>query len=439
MPDDEHRIRVALELNALHSTGAFGDSLEGARIGTGTPIYDINGEQLYERIPLTGPGLVGYADVAVNPAMGAVLMAVSHGLRWNEPALLRYARQALAKQLPHSRDPDTARFVAYSYPKIGVQFRAGAEELALLELYSWRPVPREQTRPPNDAAAPFMPSNFERWSFLDKPPVPERLGERRRTFEARVREIEAVPGRHRLGLDRIARGPFSDVVDLKPRGPISTSARGGSPKEVDLTVSDGGTGGNGGVGTGNGGTGAGGTATAGAPSRKGELQFSTRGTNHATCYEIQGQATPVWCVAASVEMLLDFYRYQYTQQRLAKALGLGTTSNPNELPTGQESKVKTVIEAMTSNALKVRIKTDPTWDDFRDEIIANRPVISFVPGHARTVAGYIDTGAVTSELGPFRGLLVYDPWPPKKGVVSRWENIDVQIYTFAFMARLKVA
>lgn len=436
MPDDEHRVRVALELNALHSTGAFGDSLEGARIGAGTPIYDINGVQLYERIPLTGPDLAGYADVAVNPAMGAVLMAVSHGLRWSEAALLRQAQHALAKLLPPgSREPDATRFVAYSYPKIAVQFLAGGEELALLELFSWRPVPREQERPPNDVPSPFMPSNFERWSFLDRPPVPEQLGERRRTFEARVREIEAVPGRHRLALDRIARGPFADAVDLTPRGPIAGSAPSESRNEVDMTVSDGGTGG---VGTGNG-AGAGGTAAAGAPSSKGELQFSTRGTNHATCYEVQGQATPVWCVAASVEMLLDFYRYQYTQQRLAKALGLGTTANPTDLPAGQEGTVVTVIEAMTSNALKVKIKADPTWADFRDEIVANRPVISFVPGHARTVAGYIDTGPVTSALGPFRGLLVYDPWPPKKGVVSRWENVDVQIYTFAFMARLKVA
>ena len=54
MPDDEHRLRVALELNALHASAAIGDALEGARIGSGTPIYDLNGELLYERIPLSG-------------------------------------------------------------------------------------------------------------------------------------------------------------------------------------------------------------------------------------------------------------------------------------------------------------------------------------------------------------------------------------------------
>lgn len=88
MPDDEQRIRVAIELNALNATGAIGDALEGAAIGTGTPIYDLNGTLLYERIPLTGDGVAGYADVAIHSTIGAVLMAVSHGLAWDGRALL---------------------------------------------------------------------------------------------------------------------------------------------------------------------------------------------------------------------------------------------------------------------------------------------------------------------------------------------------------------
>ncbi len=137
-------------------------------------------------------------------------------------------------------------------------------------------------------------------------------------------------------------------------------------------------------------------------------------------------------------MLLDFYRYEYTQTRVAAALGLGTQSNPQDLPTGQEGIVINAIEALTSKALDVTRLDDPTWENFRDEIVANRPVISIVPGHARTVAGYTDTGPVTPALSAFRGLLVYDPWPPVQGVVTRWENVDVQIYTIAFTARLSL-
>ena len=56
---------------------------------------------------------------------------------------------------------------------------------------------------------------------------------------------------------------------------------------------------------------------------------------------------------------------------------------------------------------------NPGFDVFRSEILANRPLISFVPGHSRTVAGYTrNLIALVSQL-PFRGLQVYDPWPPK--------------------------
>jgi hypothetical protein len=210
MPDDEHRIRVALELNALHAAGAFGNSLEGAHIGTGTPIFDLNGTNLYERIPLTGENLAGYADVAVDPAMGAVLMVVNLGFEWKERSLLAQAERALRKRLaPGAREPDSHRFVAYSYPKLAVQFCAGDEELALLELGSWRQVPPARERAPNE-----MPSFFDRWSYLDNHPLPERLSVKRQSFEARVREIESIPGRHLLALDRIARGQFADVIEM---------------------------------------------------------------------------------------------------------------------------------------------------------------------------------------------------------------------------------
>lgn len=440
MPDEEQRVRVALELNALNWTGAFDDSLEGARIGVGTPIYDLHGTQLWERIPLTSDRHVGYADVAVHPAIGAVLMAVSQGLEWNEEALLEEADRAVGKHLPPgAKAPDERRFVAYSYPKLAVQFRAGDEELALLELWSWLPVP-----PQREDAENGMPSSFSRWSYLDHQ-SPDLLDLKRRAYDARVRELETVPGRLKLPLDRIDRDVFAANVDVLPRSPFAAPAGDGAGGDAGPGIGgvDGGVGGGaagagigagGGGAAGGGGGGAAGAAAAALPSQR-ELQFSASGTNHALCYELQGQATSLWCVAASVQMLLAFYRFEYAQDRLATALGLGTQAQPKDLAVGQEGKVVNAIRTLTSNGFDVTMKKDPDWTDFRDEIIANRPVISFVPGHARTIAGYTDTGPVTASLGPFLGLLVYDPWPPNAGVVTRWENSAVRIYKFAFMAR----
>ena len=135
-----------------------------------------------------------------------------------------------------------------------------------------------------------------------------------------------------------------------------------------------------------------------------ELHYSPRDTDHLPCCELRGQQTNVWCVAASCEMLLNFYRYTYDQVRLARELGLGTLSNPNGLPYARVGDVVTVLDNLTSNALDAAMHTNPGFNVFRDEIRANRPLISFVPGHSRTVAGY--TRTLWSITPGFRGLLV---------------------------------
>ena len=96
----------------------------------------------------------------------------------------------------------------------------------------------------------------------------------------------------------------------------------------------------------------------------------------------------------------------------------------------------TVIEAMTSNALDANINTSPNFNEFRTEIRANRPLISFIWGHSRTVAGYTRQNFVFWGMTPFRGLLVYDPWPPNVGVITRWENFDTQSYFATYTARV---
>ena len=39
-------------------------------------------------------------------------------------------------------------------------------------------------------------------------------------------------------------------------------------------------------------------------------------------------------------------------------------------------------------------------------------------------------------MTPFRGLLVYDPWPPSTGVITRWENFDTQTYQYGYSAQV---
>lgn len=373
---------AGIELSALRAAGVLGDEYEKLKIPKqGTPIHDLSGPVLFYRLPLMrGRTAAGYVDIAAEEALGEPLLATAVGGVWDEKAFIEQGTAAARK---HSRRLkfDSVRFVAYSFPKIALQFRLGDAEVLLLELFTWVPVPPAKPRD----RKPLEPENFERFSLLEELPAADR---RRRTtsFRKRVAAWDRPEIRRRdfslIHAENLAAAKF--VIKL-----------------IDQR----------------------------------ELHYSARDTDHAPCYELRGQQTSVWCVGASVEMLLNFYRYTYDQVRLAQELGLGTLANPNGLPYARVGDVVTVLENLTSNALDATMHTNPGFTLFRDEIRANRPLISFVPGHSRTVAGY--TRSLWSIASGFRGLLVYDPWPPNAGVITRWENFATQTYQYAYTAVLR--
>jgi len=372
-----------LELSALRLADVLPQSFERARIArAGTVIFDLTGVPLFRRLPLAkGRGKVGYADIAVNPVMGEALLGVTSGVNWNQ-AELREAAQAAARR--HRWRFDTIRFVAYSFPKIAAQFLLRGREVGMLELFSWQPVPEQpQERELTE------PGNFERWSYVEAAGrsgaaragrLEERIGLWRETFTPR-----------RLGaidMARIDRTALSRYVELRPLW----------------------------------------------ETRK--LHYTTRDADHSPCFEVRGQETSVWCVGASSQMFLEFWRYEYSQTRIANELGLGTKANPNGLPYNRVGDVPIALEALSSKAMDVVMHTNPSWSLFRGEIRANRPLISFVPGHSRAVAGYYSGLLSMAGMPPFRGLLVYDPWPPNSGAITQWENFDLQTYQYAYTAKL---
>ena len=318
-------------------------------------------------------------DIAAHPAVGAPLIAVSSGFEWNAKAILSQAATA-ARRLEY----DATRFVAYSFPKVGVQFLNDGKEVLLLELATWAPVPPA----PRKRRKPLQPSNFERWSLLEELPAAQKRAASRR-YNARVKAWSGTRFR-RFDPTMVSKSRFDEL-------------------QVKIKLFD---------------------------SR--ELHYSPDDATHHTCYELYGQLTNVWCVAASTQMLLAFYRYGYTQDRIATALGLGTRATPNGLPYARVADVVTQLEALSSNGLDATMTVNPAFTLFRNEIRANRPMISFIPSHSRTVAGYIQYTLALPGLTPFRGLLVYDPWPPSTGVITRWENWDTQTYQYGYNAHVKL-
>ena len=380
----DHIQRIAgFELNALRASETLGEEFEKLKVERrGTPVYDINGTLLFYRLALArGTASAGYVDIAVNEALGEPLLATSVGIGWNEKELMQEGA-ARARKGRRGLKFDTIRFVAYSFPKIALQFLLNGAEVLMLELYTWKEVP-----PATYAERkPLEPSNFERWSLLEEMPKELRL-QRMRSFRKRLAVWDR-PKLRRLKVDVIRH----DALRIR---------------DLIIRLVD-----------------------------RRELHYSHRNADHQVCYELRGQQTNVWCVGASSEMVLNFYRYNYDQIRLAQELGLGTLANPNGLPYARVGDVVTVLENLTSNALDVTMHTNPTFNIFRDEIRANRPLISFVPGHSRTVAGYTRTLLSLFGTVGFTGLLVYDPWPPNAGVITRWENFATQTYQYAYSSVL---
>lgn len=387
----KHVQRLAgFELNALRAAKVLGGEFEKVRVPrTGTPIYDISGKVLFYRLPLKrGTTSSGYADIAVDETLAEPLLAVSMGGVWNEKAILA-AAGAAARKGRRSLKFNKIRFVAYSFPKIALQFLLNGQEVLMLEWRTWAEVPPLSSQPREGE-----PSNFERWSLIDTMPAEVKRA-RLRSFQKR-QAIWDTPALRRLDPTVITKNTFN----------LSKIA-------IKLTDTR-------------------------------EVHYAPRPVDHHPCYELRGQQTNVWCVAASVEMLLNFYRYQYDQPRLAQEMDLGTCTAPNGLPYGQEYKVVDTIEKLSSHTLDATSIANPTWTVFQTEIQANRPLISFIPGHSRTVAGYTRSLLHLPGQLPFMGLLVYDPWPPTDcahpdagGVITKWENFATQTYRYAFTAVLK--
>ena len=171
-----------VELNVLNLVGEL-PGVDGARIArSGTVVYDLNGEPLFLRARLEGGDAEVFSDSAIDPRLGAALLAFSYA-GWDPDALFDEAAELL-RQRRRAVTYDEARFVAFSYLKLAIQFLRDEQEVALLELYTWRQVPPARERKRDEP-----PGDFERWSFLDEHP-PALLRRNAGRHAKRVRELE---------------------------------------------------------------------------------------------------------------------------------------------------------------------------------------------------------------------------------------------------------
>jgi hypothetical protein len=339
-------------------------------------IYDLNGEPLfYEFNVMLGSLQTGRVKTSATKRVGSAVPTVEFGERkWDPGKSEREAKKLAQKLHPRSKVKMTA-LVCYSYPKIGVRVDIGEQSL----LFDVSDMSRVTHFEDDDLEGQIA------WSFLDEI-VAGREEEGERLWEASDEEVEAA---HAEAPKAFARGLTEGEANryrstFLPRRLIPIpfySSR--------------------------------------------VIRFSPRCNPHE-CFQLYAQKTNVFCAVATGQMILDFYRYYYTQDQIAAAMNTGSngTSNSNQV---------TGYETLSHNCLNATYDSSAAWSEARNEINANRPLKSGVPGHARACAGWRKQNIVLPGRPKKRWLKIYDPWPWKKDICKGgqvyWEDWDAKTHT----------
>jgi hypothetical protein len=379
----------ALEHSLLTLRRAWaGDIQEFSRFATSVVdpkplvILDLNGQELFYLFDLKeGDAVVGSVRASASKTLGPAVLAVEIGpRRWDAAAATRRARSETVKRHKGASVKST-ELVCYSYPKVGVRITFDlprqpglsviCDVASLEEVKSFGPDQKEGSTA---------------WSYYEVFAAREAK-ERERLWELANAELEAARRATPRILDRELAA--RDLVRLKSEFALKS----------DLL------------------------ATTFFSSRI--LQFSPRCTTH-DCFALYAQQTDVYCAVATGQMILDFYRWYYTQDEIAAAMG---TDGSGTSQAGQQ----TGYETLSGGCLDATLDTSADWAEAKAEIDANRPLKSGIPGHARACVGWMRQNIFLVGQAPRRWLRIYDPWPWSADICQGgnivWEDWDSVTHT----------
>ena len=342
-------------------------------------IYDINGQPLFYDFRVSrGKFTFGYVRVAASRLLGSSVIASELGERlWSFEAAARKLAPKVKKEFAGAKI-SAPRLVCYSYPKLGVQFDVdgpAGKKRAIFDVASLARVPER-------VEAGDQREGFVAWSFYDSLADDER---KRRLARFKKADGELAGLTAKMRREVLAARTVARVLDV-----------------LQLVYTR--------------------TATK-------LLQYCTHyGHTHARshhCFSLKGQQVNDYCAVATCQMILCYYRYYYSQNDIAPALGYnaGGGCPPDQSP-GYES--------LTCNHLDSSFDASATWEKARDQINLLRPMKSGIPGHARAVAGYSYTWWKFSGIQD-KKLYIYDPWPWNAdyalGGAVVWEDWDAVTHT----------
>lgn len=362
---------------AMKKTGMV--NWAGAVLGDFVTVYDLNGEPLFYDFSVVSPANepLGLVRAAASRVLGVPVMSVYLGApRWNAgQAFMKVTRAAQRK---NKDEVVSTRLVCYDYPKIGVEVvvgRRGEGGRQIIDVGDFSTVPEKVEV--TEGGGPTRGRGI--WSFYEHISQ-ESANESIDRFSAYDKFVEDVQKRSGKKLANAEESSGITIVTVEPINPNLVDL----PRIFVINKI---------------------------------ISYCPHDDNH-DCFALQGQETNVWCSVATGQMILDFWRYYYSQSDIAKAMGTG----PGGTSWGGEENG---LESLTKSQFDAFSDFSPTFEKIETEINANRPFDYSYSYHSMACAGYhFYFNDYTGELQ--RSTYLYDPWPPKTpnkpGGAIRWET-----------------
>ncbi len=353
-------------------------------------INDLNGEILfYEFKVINGKKESGTVKASASRALGSPIVTVEFGKRsWDPDKAAKQAEKKVKEKYPKAEIKDVD-VVCYCYPRIGIRVffsePDGTEQATIFDVSNGSEV---------EIFSDHEEEGSGVYSFYHEYAYPE-AAKREYLWDLSDKELEIMKDRIPRAFDRgFSSKELKDLkasiaASIQPVHPLS-------PTPIPIPFYS-----------------------------WRVLRYAPRCTPH-DCFELRGQKTSVYCAVATGQMILDFYRYYFSQDQIAYAMGTGpggTTLN------GQV----TGYESLSKGCLDATLDTSANWVEAQAEINANRPLKSGIPGHARACAGWKRQNFHLIWQPLQRWLKIYDPWPwnpdPCKGGRVYWENWNAVTHT----------
>jgi len=350
-------------------------------------IYDLNGKALFYEFELkTGKAEAGLVKASASKAIGTPAIQIQLTPRnWDPEVAYKKANEQVKDLYPKAKVLG-AELVCYSYPKIGVRVtiddpKEGKGTL-IFDVSSFSLV---------DRFGEDELEGFTSWSFYDQFILPE-AAKREERYNAFERAFKAMgPQAKGKIMEPLTAGDQKEVKKAFLEGYKDKIARLDRPVAPIIPIP--------------------------ATSQR-VIKYGPHCTTH-DCWKLLAQQTNVYCAVATGQMILDFYRYYYSQADIAVAMGTGAGGTSND---GQAQGYK----KLSNYCLEPTIDLTADWAEAKAEIDANRPLKSGIPGHARACFGWKRANLWIAGKPRPQWLYILDPWPWNadicKGGAEYWED-----------------